>query len=168
MSRVFAYVLSSLIVLAAFAAPASAADFQLEKYFAGRTVADGQFSAINGVSRKFKVFLTGTWNGKRLKLVEDFVYADGERDRKTWRFTKTGSNSYSGTREDVRGVALVTVTGNTARFSYDVYLDGAARKNLVRFHDTMVLDPARGTVLNTAWVTKFGLPVAKTRVAFRR
>lgn len=168
MSRLFAYVLSSFVVLAAMAAPASAAEFKLEHYFAGRTIADGQFSAINGVSRKFKVLLTGSWNGKRLKLVEDFVYADGERDRKTWRFTKTGPNTYSGTREDVRGVALVTVTGNTARFSYDVYLDGAAKKNLVRFHDTMVLDAANGTVLNTAWVTKFGFPVAKTRVAFRR
>ena len=167
MRRFSNLVLSSLLLLAVLAAPAAAADFRLEKYFAGRTVADGRFSAINGVSRTFKVRLTGTWNGKRLKLIEDFVYSDGERDRKTWHFTKTGINTYSGTREDVRGVALVTVTGNTARFSYDVYLDGAARKNLVRFHDTMVLN-ADGTVLNTAYVTKYGFPVARTRVAFRR
>lgn len=167
MRRFSNLVLSSLLLLAVLAAPAAAAEFRLEKYFAGRTVADGRFSAINGVSRAFKVRLTGTWNGKRLKLIEDFVYSDGERDRKTWHFTKTGKNTYSGTREDVRGVALVTVTGNTARFSYDVYLDGAARKNLVRFHDTMVLN-ADGTVLNTAYVTKYGFPVARTRVAFRR
>lgn len=146
---------------------ASAKDLTLEKYFAGRTYADGRFSAITGVRRDFTVVLTGTWNGKRLKLVEDFVYADGERDRKTWRFTKTGRNTYSGTREDVVGPALVTVKGNTATFSYDVYLDGAARKNRVRFHDRMVLSDD-GTMLNTALVTKFGLPVGSTRVAFRR
>lgn len=160
--------LAFVLSVGAILSPASAAEpFLFEKYFVGRTLADGKFSAINGVSRSFKVVLTGTWNGKRLKLVEDFVYSDGERDRKTWRFTKTGPNTYSGTREDVRGATLVTITGNTARFSYDVYLDGAAKKNLVRFHDTMVLNKD-GTVLNTAWVTKFGLPVAKTRVAFRR
>lgn len=168
MRRLFVSLVLSVLALVPPLAPAVAAEpFLFEKYFVGRTHADGKFSAINGVSRTFKVVLTGSWNGKRLKLVEDFVYSDGERDRKTWRFTKTGPNSYSGTREDVRGPALVTVTGNTARFSYDVYLDGAARKNLVRFHDTMVLN-ADGTVINTAYVTKFGFPVAKTRVAFRR
>lgn len=152
----------------ALVSPASAAEpFLFENYFVGKTYADGKFSAINGVSRSFKVELTGTWNGKRLKLVEDFVYSDGERDRKTWRFTKTGPNTYSGTREDVIGEVPVKISGNVARFSYDVYLDGAAKKNKVRFHDTMVLNKD-GTVLNTAWVTKFGLPVAKTRVSFRR
>ncbi len=167
MHRLSHLVLSCALLLGALALPAAAADFRFENYFVGRTVADGQFRAINGVSRKFKVFLTGTWNGRRLKLVEDFVYEDGERDRKTWRFTKTGDNTYSGTREDVIGATLVTIKGNTARFSYDVYLDGAARKNRVRFHDKMVLNPD-GTVLNTAYVTKFGFPVAKTRVEFRR
>lgn len=162
-------ILSALVLAIGLAGTVatSAADLTLEKYFAGRTYADGRFSAINGVRRDFKVVLTGTWNGKRLKLVEDFVYADGERDRKTWRFTRTGRNTYSGTREDVVGPALVTVKGNTATFSYDVYLDGAARKTLVRFHDKMVLN-ADGTLLNTALVTKFGFPVARTRVAFRR
>ena len=167
MRRLFSLLLPTFLVLGALMMPAAAKDFRFEDYFVGRTVAEGQFSAINGVKRAFTVKLTGTWNGKRLKLVEDFVYDDGERDRKTWRFTKTGVNTYSGTREDVIGVALVTIKGDTARFSYDVYLDGAARKNRVRFHDTMVLKPD-GTVLNTAYVTKFGFPVAKTRVAFRR
>lgn len=162
-------ILSALVLAIGLAGTVatSAADLTLEKYFAGRTYADGRFSAINGVRRDFKVVLTGTWNGKRLKLVEDFVYADGERDRKTWRFTRTGRNTYSGMREDVVGPALVTVKGNTATFSYDVYLDGAARKTLVRFHDRMVLN-ADGTLLNTALVTKFGFPVGSTRVVFRR
>jgi hypothetical protein len=146
---------------------AAASEFKLERYFAGRTVAEGRFNAINGVSRSFQVILTGAWDGKRLKLVEDFVYDDGERDRKTWRFTRIDANTYSGTREDVVGATTVKVRGNTARFSYLVYLDGAVRKNLVRFHDKMVLN-ADGTVTNTALVTKFGFPVAKTRVDFRR
>lgn len=40
-------------------------------------------------------------------------------------------------------------------------------KNKVRFHDTMTLR-GDGTVLNTAYVTKFGFPVAWTRVEFWR
>lgn len=146
---------------------AHAADFKLEEYFRGTTYAEGRFSAINGVSRAFKVKLTGRVSGRTLTLVEDFTYADGERDRKTWRFTKTGAGRYDATREDVVGTAKVSVRGDTARYSYSVYLDAKNRKNLVRFHDTMRLKPD-GTVHNTAWVTKFGLLVARTTVDFRR
>ncbi len=54
------------------------------------TKATGSFSAINGVKRNFTVDLRGKWNGKTLTLREDFVFDDGERDTKTWRFTKIG------------------------------------------------------------------------------
>ncbi|MDQ0301170.1 DUF3833 family protein [Ancylobacter polymorphus] len=143
-----------------------ARDLVLEQYFAGRTVAEGSFSAINGVRRSFTVDLTGRWNGNVLTLVEDFHFADGEKDRKTWRFEKLGPGRYRGTREDVRGATEVTVKGDTATFSYLLDLDPGAGENLVRFHDKMVLRED-GTVLNTAWVTKYGFPVALTRVTFR-
>lgn len=147
--------------------PASAEEFSLERYFAGKTSAVGSFSAITGVKRKFTVELFGKWNGRTLTLVEDFVYSDGERDRKTWRFRKIAPNQYRGTREDVVGDTLVTVTGNTARFTYLVDLDAARKRNRVRFHDTMTLQD-NGRLINNATITKFGLPVAKTRVEFSR
>ncbi len=90
-------------------AEASARDFRLEDYFRGKTTAEGQFTAINGVRRAFHVDLHGRWNGKVLTLVEDFTYADGERDRKTWRFRKTGPGLYRGTREDVIGETEVRI-----------------------------------------------------------
>jgi hypothetical protein len=155
-----------LLLTAALLSPA-AAEFRLEDYFQGRTVARGEFAAINGVRRGFDVELFGLWNGRRLKLVEDFAFDDGTRDRKTWIFTRTGKNTYVGTREDVRGQTTVTVRGNVARFAYDLYLEPETKGNLVRFSDTMELRKD-GTVLNTAWVSKFGLPVARTRVEFRR
>lgn len=147
-------------------APAAAGDFSLEGYFAGRTSAIGSFSAVNGVKRKFTVDLLGKWNGKTLTLVEDFIYDNGERERKTWRFEKISRNKYRGTREDVIGETLVTISGGTARFSYLVDLDPKGRGNRVRFHDTMKVR-GDGTLLNKAIVTKFGLPVALTRVEFQ-
>ncbi|MGF0537747.1 DUF3833 family protein [Agrobacterium sp. ES01] len=146
---------------------AIAKDFTLEGYFTGKTSATGHFSAINGIKRDFTVDLTGRWNGKILTLREDFLYSDGERDRKTWRFTKTGPSTYSGTREDVSGKVKVRIEGNTARFTYLVFLDSENRKNQVRFWDKMVLGK-NGKMLNTALVTKFGFPVAKTTVKFQK
>jgi hypothetical protein len=144
-----------------------AQDFRLEKYFAGRTVAAGHFGAINGVSRSFKVELLGRWNGKLFSLQEDFLYADGEKDRKTWRFTKTGPTTYRGTREDVVGETEVKISGQTARFTYLVNLEPKGKANIVRFHDSMVVQPD-GSMINNAWVTKFGFPVARTHVVFTR
>ena len=74
-------------------APAISPDAQtrqlvLEKFFAGRTVASGSFvNAITGAERRVNVLLDGKWNGKVLKLFEDFTYADGERVQKTWFLT---------------------------------------------------------------------------------
>jgi hypothetical protein len=162
--RLIATAVLSFLVLPGIAA---ARDFRLEAFFAGKSSAVGRFQAINGVDRRFKVALTGRWNGKVLSLREDFVYVDGERDRKTWHFTKTAPGHYTGTREDVVGEAMVKVSGNVARYSYLVDIDPGAGKNIVRFHDTLRLMPD-GTLLNTAWVSKFAFPVAKVRVDFSK
>ena len=76
-------------------------------------------------------------------------------------------DKYRGTREDVIGETLVTIKDGTARFSYLVDLDAERKSDRVRFYDTMKLQ-SDGTVLNKALVTKFGLPVAVTRVEFGR
>ena len=160
----------ALAALAALAAPAaaSAKDFTLEGYFHGVSRAVGTFSAINGVNRSFTVRLKGSFNGHLLTLVEDFVYTDGERARKTWKFTKTGPGLYTGTREDVIGATTVRINGNTAKFTYLVDIDAGPGQNIVRFYDTMTLSADGKSIKNRAVVTKFGLPVAKVRVDFAR
>ncbi len=145
----------------------SAADFKLEEFFKGTTHAYGKFKAINGKKREFRVLLNGKWNGKTLVLREDFFYSDGEKDVKTWRFTKTSPTTYSGTRGDVKGITTVKVKGNKARFSYTVDLDSGPKTNYVKFYDTIVLKDD-GTLQNTARVYKFGIPIAKVAVNFAR
>ena len=139
----------------------------LEEVLPQITRATGSFSAINGVKRSFVVDLKTTWNGKVLTLREDFTYNNGEKDRKTWRFTKTGKNTYQGTREDVIGETTLTVNGKKATFTYLVNLDSKNQTNKVRFRDTMILQDD-GSVLNTANVYKFGFPVAKVKVNFEK
>ncbi|WP_332308407.1 DUF3833 family protein [Ciceribacter selenitireducens] len=119
-SLFFALLLPAMISASGVAA---AERFTLEDFFAGKSKAVGSFSAINGVKRQFTVDLTGKWDGRMLTLREDFVFNDGTRDTKTWRFVKTGPSTYSGPREDVIGETKVALQGNAARFSYLVYLD---------------------------------------------
>jgi len=144
-----------------------AAELKLEEFFKGTTHAYGNFKAINGTERKFRVLLNGKWDGKTLVLREDFFYDDGEEDVKTWRFTKTSPNTYSGTREDVKGTTTVRVRGSKATFSYTVDIDNGPETNFVRFYDTLTLEDDE-TLRNTALVSKFGFPVARVAVNFAR
>lgn len=147
---------------------AFAGDLRLETFFEGRTTATGSFTTITGFERTFDLELHGRWDGKTLTLREDFTYDDGETDTLTWRFTKVGWNTYTGTREDVIGETLVSVIGNRGYFNYQVDLDRGPGENIVRFYDTLILSEDGRTLSNTARVFKGPLPVAWVRVDFKR
>jgi len=141
----------------------------LETFFAGHTVGEGRFeSGIAGVERTFTVKTTGTWDGRTLTLREDFVFSDGERDSKTWRFTRQKDGTYRGTRGDVVGVADVWQDGETVRLSYLAKVIGkGGRKRILTFEDVLVPQSA-SVVVNKAVVSKYGFPVGTVEVVFRK
>lgn len=65
----------------------------------------------------------------------------------------------------MRGVANVSIRSNIARYGYDLYFDAKNRNDLVGFRDKIVLKP-NGTVLSTARVFKYGMPVGRVVVIF--
>lgn len=150
--------------------PASAAEtpFIIERDLAGRSVARGAFRSITGANRSFTAQLNGTWDGETLTLVEDFVFDDGERDRKTWRLQRVAPGRYVGTREDVVGQAIGIQKGAVFRLEYDVVLPtGNGRGRRVRFRDVMALN-ADGDVVNDATVGWFGIRVARVSLVIER
>jgi hypothetical protein len=64
MRRTGLIIIAAILAIIALPHLASARDFALEDFFAGRSMAQGEFKAINGVDRKFRVALTGRWNGR--------------------------------------------------------------------------------------------------------
>lgn len=155
---------------AAAAAPPAPGKLVLEDFFRGTLTADGTFTNTrDGTTRGLKVKMKGTWDGSTLTLVEDFVYSDGERDRKTWRFTRTGEGRYVGTREDVIGTADVVQDGNDVRLSYTARVttkDGSSYR--IRFADVLRLKDKR-TVINTADLKAFFIvPVGTVDLTIRK
>ncbi len=149
--------------------PVTAPAFTLEGFFTGKTVGKGAFSsAIAGVNRPMTVITTGRWNGRTLTLREDFIFADGEKDVKTWRFTRLSPGVYEGEREDVIGKAVVRQVGNTVQLTYSADVrskDGSVTR--LDFADTIApID--RNSVINKAVVSKFGVPVGEVLLTFRR
>jgi hypothetical protein len=142
--------------------------FLLEEYFDGRTQAWGIFEDRFGtVRRQFTVDITGRREGDALVLDEDFIYSDGERDRRVWRIVKTGDHGYEGRADDVIGVAAGKAYGNAVNWRYAMDLAVGEGTWRVRFDDWMFLQPG-GVVINRAAVTKWGLEIGRVTLVFTK
>jgi hypothetical protein len=140
----------------------------LESYFLGRTEAWGLFEDRFGrVRRQFKVEIDGTFDGRELTLVEDFVYADGAQDQRIWRITALGDGRYQGRADDVVGVADGQARGNALHWRYDMLLPIGDGTWQVHFDDWMFLQDD-GVLINRATVTKFGLALGQVTLFFRK
>lgn len=140
----------------------------IEDYFLGQTRAWGMFQDRSGrVQREFTVDITGTMDGETLILDEDFVYADGETDRRVWHIRRIDAHRYEGRANDVIGVARGTVHGNTLNWVYVLdlpYKDGSVK---VKFDDWMFLQPD-GVLINRATMSKFGIRLGEVTLVFKK
>lgn len=146
----------------------AARPFVIERDLLGKTVGRGSFTSITGADRGFTAYLDGSFDGTTFTLVEDFAYDDGEKDRKTWRLTKTPEGEWRGTREDVVGEARGFQDGPAFRLEYLIDIPmkkGGARR--VGFRDVLVLRED-GVVYNKAKVGWRGLAVGKVTLEISR
>ena len=160
--------LVALSLLASLTMPAlvDAKPLKLEEFFRGHLVAEGAFrSTIGAADRQMRVKMRGSWNAatQTLTLVEDFVFSDGEKDRKTWCFTRVGPGEYKGTREDVLGDARVFQDGDAIRLRYKALVRGYE----VTFDELLVQENAT-TVRNTADIRWWFLRVGEVDLTIRR
>lgn len=142
--------------------------FVLEEYFPGKTYAWGIFvDRFGTMRRQFRVEIDGTWDGETLTLDEYFDYADGEKDRRVWRITKTGSDTYEGKADDILGVAQGKIAGNALNWAYDMNLKVGDSTWKVHFNDWMWLQPG-GTVINRASVSRWGFEIGIVTLFFTK
>lgn len=142
----------------------------LEEYFLGDTKAWGIFEDRFGTLRRsFTVDIKGTWDEEEqlLTLEEDFLYDNGEVDRRVWRVTKLGEHRYNGRADDVIGVAEGEIYGNALNWKYDIDLQMQDRSLRVTFNDWMFLQDEE-TMINRAKVTKWGILLGEVTIFFRK
>jgi len=140
----------------------------LEDYFLGQTQAYGVFEDRFGkVRRQFKVDITGTLDGDRLTLTENFKYDDGERDTRVWEIDVLGNGAYRGTAGDVPVPAEGQVAGNAFNWKYKVDLKVGDSTWNVGFDDWMYL-MEDDVLLNRAYVTRYGIEIGQVTIAFRK
>lgn len=143
-------------------------DFELEDFFDGKLTAYGQFQDRFGtVRRRFEVEIDGSWDGKTLRLVEDFVYEDASTERRIWTLTKTGEETWEGTAPGVLGKATGVENGDSFNWQYRIDLpvpDGTLR---VDFDDWM-WQLSDDRLLNIAYMSKFGVQIGIVTIFFEK
>lgn len=157
---------------AATPAPAAYADekpvLELRRYFDGTVDGWGIVQDRSGkVIKRFSVVITCKWAGDTGTLDEEFLYADGTKQRRVWTIRESLNGRYAGTAGDVVGEATGIAAGNALRWTYTLALPVDGKTYHVNFDDWMFLVDD-DVMLNRSTMTKFGITFADVTLSFRR
>lgn len=141
----------------------------LFQYFTGETKGYGIVQDRRGVlTRYFTVDIMGTIEADgSLKLYEVFNWNDGEESTRTWMIAKDGSQTFSGTAEDVVGTAAGKGAGNSLNWNYTLNLEVDDAVWKIKFDDWMFLVTDQ-VMINKAKLLKFGLTVGEVTIVFNK
>lgn len=132
-----------------------------EEFFQGRLTAHGVIKDRGGkVIRYFNADINAYWENGIGTLEEDFIFDDGEPERRVWTLTPTKDGGYIGTAGDVIGDGQITLAGNSMFLDYVLripYNDGTLD---LRIDDRMYL-VSSSTLINESTMKKFGVRVGE-------
>lgn len=144
------------------------APLTLVEAFRGRTRGTGVFRVpLVGVERRFTALLNGRATANSLIVVEDFFFEDGEKDRLTWRFTRTSPTTWTGRREDTVGEATVRELGTEIRLDYVADVKSRGKVTRLGFSD-VIYRASPNLIVNEAVVSSLGVPIGSVRFELRR
>ena len=144
---------------------------ELRQYFDGTLIGHGLFMDRSGqVQRRFVVTIKATWQGEVGTLDEDFVWSDGEKEKRIWTLRPVPGQPgrWSGTAADVKGEASGVVAGNALNWSYTFLLKTRDGKRYdIDFDDWMFLIDEK-VMLNRAVMSFWGFKVGEVLVSVTR
>lgn len=135
----------------------SSPQIKFEEFFNGNLVAKGAFFNRSGeVMRRFEIKLKGTFDDKNGTLEEDFVYDDGEKQRRVWTIEKNSQGEWVGTADDIVGPATKSSEGYALLWKYTMRLNVKGAVYNMNFDDFMYQLDSK-TVLNKSKMSKWGI-----------
>jgi len=141
---------------------------ELKQFLNGELEAWGQFQDRSGtLIKRFHVDMTGSWQGNKGTLVEDFVYDDGTKQQRIWHLIDKGNGHYEGRADDVVGVAQGHIAGSVLNWHYTLALPVNGKTYHVQFDDWMYLHDSQ-TMVNRASMSKFGFKLGEVTLFFKK
>ena len=142
--------------------------FNMREFFNGDLQAWGMFRNRNGkIMNRFYVTMNGSWEGNQGKLKEEFFYADGRKQFRTWNFTMRDERSFTAWAEDTDGKNEGETSGNAFHMNYILKLKVDDSEYSVRMDDWMYLiEP--GVALNRTTMSKLGFKIGEVFLTIRK
>ena len=143
-------------------------NFDFKTFFSGNLKAYGVVQDFKGeLALKLVVDMNASWDGNQGVIEEDFVYDDGETQKRIWKITLNEDNSLTGVADDVIGTAKGRSDGSVFHWNYDVELpyDGSTLK--VNFDDWMYL-VTQSRLINRTSIVKFGVEVGEVTLVIEK
>ena len=154
--------------------PAPVADgFSLAGFFDGRSFSEGTVRTALVFGEAFMASFQGRRDGDELRLDERFRFADGNRLQR-WNLSRSKAGVYTGTvsTENREGRLSPPVpvagwaTADGVVLTYRGHAPGGGN-TLLTFRHVMT-DKGDSTVANRVTISKFGIPIATSRVTFAK
>jgi hypothetical protein len=144
----------------------STPELDIQRYFDGPVTAWGMVQDYNQqVTRRFCVEMQGTWKKNIGTLAETFYFNDGEISYRDWQLTRHESGEYSGTADDVIGIAQGQQQGFALQWRYQLSVKIDSENYQFDLDDWMYrIDDYR--VFNRTKMNKFGITVAEITLFF--
>jgi hypothetical protein len=141
---------------------------ELEEFFQGKLTAHGVVKNRGGkVIRYFNADIDASWEGEVGTLEEDFVFNDGEKQRRVWTLSPNGDGTYAGTAGDVVGAGQLELAGNSVFLDYVLQIPYGDGTIDVTVDDRMYL-VAPDVLINESTLNKFGVRVGELLLVILR
>ena len=120
------------------------------------------------VIRYFNADIKGSYEDGVVTLDEDFVFNDGEKQRRIWKIARQTDGTYVGTAGDVIGNAIGKISGNSMFLKYKLDIPLEDGKSVyVDIDDRMYLvEP--NILINESKMTKFGIRVGQIILVMKK
>jgi len=142
--------------------------FDVRKYFNGNLEAYGILQNWQGkVIRTFTVKMQGSWQENNGILQEDFLFNDGEKQQRTWQLTMQDDHHFTATASDVVQTAQGKQYGNAVKMDYVLAIPMGNKTYNFTIKDWLFLVD-ENSLVNVSTITKFGIPVAKLSIGFKK
>lgn len=135
--------------------------FEPESFFNGALTAHGVVKDFSGKAiRHFSADIAGCWDEGVGTLDEDFVFDDGEKQKRIWTLTPDGDQTYIGTAGDVVGDGFARWQGNAMFLDYTLRIELEDGPIDVKIDDRMYR-VSENVVINESKMRKLGFGVGE-------
>lgn len=138
------------------------------QYFNGPVEAWGIFTDRTGkVQQRFTVRMHGHWIDDDGVLEENFQYADGHTEARTWKIKALPNGAYEATAGDIVGTAAGQESGNAVNWRYTLAIPFSGSVWQMQFDDWMYL-VNEDTLINKATMSKWGVRLGEVTLFFKK